>query len=293
MIEFEFNDIEAGVLSAFLLLSGVGLLGFALRERRRCRRMDRELDEILDRISEGVVVYDREMRLVRCNQRFREIYALTAPALVKGASLRNILTFGVRAGQWPEAEGCEEKWISARLKVQAEPHKEMMTQVGDDRWILVRNMATPAGGTIGVRADVTELVVAKREAEAKSTAFEEISHKLKAALNEITFHAHKDALTGLYNRRYFEEFVEQGARAADGLRDDAKIHVLHVDLDHFKFVNDTFGHAAGDEILRNLPKSCAARLVRMISRRAPAATSSCLSWRRSAPALNGWSSPMM
>jgi two-component system cell cycle response regulator len=57
-----------------------------------------------------------------------------------------------------------------------------------------------------------------------------------------------DPLTGLYNRRYLESHLEsQMQRAA---RDKKPIGVLALDIDHFKPVNDTYGHAAGDEVLK-------------------------------------------
>jgi diguanylate cyclase (GGDEF)-like protein/PAS domain S-box-containing protein len=57
-----------------------------------------------------------------------------------------------------------------------------------------------------------------------------------------------DALTGLFNRRYLEEILEREVRRA--LRSDQPLGVMMLDLDHFKQFNDTFGHEAGDAVLR-------------------------------------------
>jgi diguanylate cyclase (GGDEF)-like protein len=58
----------------------------------------------------------------------------------------------------------------------------------------------------------------------------------------------RDPLTGLYNRRYLEETIERElARAA---RNNRPVAIVMCDLDHFKLVNDTHGHMAGDEVLR-------------------------------------------
>ena len=59
--------------------------------------------------------------------------------------------------------------------------------------------------------------------------------------------ASTDALTGLPNRRYFDEFCGLLARRR---RADDAVGVLMVDIDHFKALNDTFGHPVGDEVLR-------------------------------------------
>jgi diguanylate cyclase (GGDEF)-like protein/PAS domain S-box-containing protein len=58
----------------------------------------------------------------------------------------------------------------------------------------------------------------------------------------------KDPLTGLYNRRYLEEMMEREIRRA--VRAGHALGVLMLDLDHFKKFNDTYGHDAGDRILR-------------------------------------------
>lgn len=58
----------------------------------------------------------------------------------------------------------------------------------------------------------------------------------------------KDTLTGLYNRRYLEEMMEREIRRA--ARAEQTLGVLMLDLDHFKTFNDTYGHDAGDAVLR-------------------------------------------
>ena len=58
----------------------------------------------------------------------------------------------------------------------------------------------------------------------------------------------KDPLTGLYNRRYLQEMLEREVRRA--IRSEQSLGVLMVDLDHFKNFNDTYGHEAGDAVLR-------------------------------------------
>jgi diguanylate cyclase (GGDEF)-like protein/PAS domain S-box-containing protein len=71
--------------------------------------------------------------------------------------------------------------------------------------------------------------------------------KLQAALRSQST---KDVLTGLFNRRYLEESLEREIRRA--ARVDQPVGVVMFDLDHFKTFNDTFGHEAGDSVLREL-----------------------------------------
>lgn len=62
-----------------------------------------------------------------------------------------------------------------------------------------------------------------------------------------------DGLTGLSNRRYFEEYFETEWRNA--MRSKAPISLLMIDIDHFKQYNDTYGHLAGDEVLRSVAQT--------------------------------------
>jgi diguanylate cyclase (GGDEF)-like protein len=66
---------------------------------------------------------------------------------------------------------------------------------------------------------------------------------------ELRHQAMHDALTGLANRRLFRERLEEAVRLAE---DDSAVAVVFVDLDDFKVVNDTLGHAVGDELLRKM-----------------------------------------
>jgi diguanylate cyclase (GGDEF)-like protein len=62
----------------------------------------------------------------------------------------------------------------------------------------------------------------------------------------------RDPLTGLYNRRHLEECLERELKKA--MRGHRSVGAIMIDLDHFKQVNDTFGHPAGDAVLKTLAK---------------------------------------
>ncbi len=66
----------------------------------------------------------------------------------------------------------------------------------------------------------------------------------------LQIQAVRDALTGLYNRRFLEQALEREMRRA--LREKTPVSLLMIDIDLFKRINDTMGHAAGDDVLRQL-----------------------------------------
>ena len=98
---------------------------------------------------------------------------------------------------------------------------------------------------IGAEWDVTADVALNRELERAKTLAETRNAELEAAKGRIEHNALHDSLTGLPNRRYLDEILEHyaGAERAGG------IALLHIDLDRFKQINDTLGHAAGDAML--------------------------------------------
>jgi diguanylate cyclase len=71
---------------------------------------------------------------------------------------------------------------------------------------------------------------------------------LQKTLEEARKEANTDALTGLANRRHFDTLLR--TRAGHAMNDDTDLSLLLVDIDHFKRVNDTFGHPIGDSVLR-------------------------------------------
>ncbi|MDD2701800.1 MAG: diguanylate cyclase [Sideroxydans sp.] len=88
-------------------------------------------------------------------------------------------------------------------------------------------------------------------------AFHDISER-KQLERELRRRAQTDVLTGLYNRRHFYELADQ--ELARARRYGKPLAMLMLDLDHFKKVNDTYGHHAGDAVLRKLSEVCIATL---------------------------------
>jgi diguanylate cyclase (GGDEF)-like protein len=76
---------------------------------------------------------------------------------------------------------------------------------------------------------------------------------LRSKLEFAERHATVDALTGLFNRRHFDKRLRE--EIAHAKRHSRPFAVLMIDLDHFKAVNDTFGHAEGDRVLRHVAEA--------------------------------------
>ena len=118
--------------------------------------------------------------------------------------------------------------------------------------MLIRGSISLEHGSILVIAGVAALLtgLAVRADVAPS---DERTKSLMAENRELWNLSFRDTLTGLYNRRYLAQTATQlFARAT---RYKEQLHVLMIDIDHFKRVNDTLGHAVGDEVLKGVATS--------------------------------------
>jgi diguanylate cyclase (GGDEF)-like protein/PAS domain S-box-containing protein len=114
---------------------------------------------------------------------------------------------------------------------------------GDYRWALTRGLAVRGAGGAAYRmaGSLTEITLRKNMEE------------------QMVFNAFHDALTGLYNRAIFLERLEHRARAWRTQRGHP-FALLMLDVDRFKFINDSFGHAAGDTFLQLMAGRMSKRL---------------------------------
>ena len=103
---------------------------------------------------------------------------------------------------------------------------------------------------IAIEATVAPMKNADGDLMGCVIVIKDVSHARKLT-RQLSFQASHDMLTGLYNRRKFEEHLQE---ALLNVREESREHSLcYLDLDQFKIVNDTCGHVAGDELLQQLP----------------------------------------
>jgi len=117
----------------------------------------------------------------------------------------------------------------------------MRRKDGNYIWVEGRYRSLPMdGGALAVLRDIT----AQKQAE---DALAEANHRLEAANLALRQHAHQDGLTGLANRRRFDEVLDMEFRRAR--RHELPLGLVLLDVDHFKLYNDSYGHIAGDTCL--------------------------------------------
>jgi diguanylate cyclase (GGDEF)-like protein/PAS domain S-box-containing protein len=199
----------------------------ALEILRESERQTARLNGAIEHMSHGLLMFDAQERLVVLNNRFLEMHGLSADAVKPGCSLIELLHHRFSTGLLSEEPESYRAEILEQLSAGRTVTHVLKTT--DGREISVVNRPMSDGGWLTTHEDVTE----RRQSEAR------IAHM-----------AHHDALTGLANRAALMERVEDACDRCR--RSEEQFSILMLDLDWFKQVNDTFGHPAGDELLRQV-----------------------------------------
>jgi len=126
----------------------------AINQAERSRRL---LLDAANALADGFAYYDADDRLVLFNAQYRELYAKTGEGIRLGAKFEDILRQGLARGEYRDAVGREEEWLAKRLADHRKDYNEQEQHLSGGRWIRVTERATPDGGRVGVRADITQL----------------------------------------------------------------------------------------------------------------------------------------
>ncbi len=133
------------------------------------------LEAAVGALQDGFALYDAEDRLVICNERYRQVYPRSAEAIRPGETFEAILRAGLALGEYADAVGREEDWLAERLARHRAPYNEVEQRLSDGRWLRVFEKATPDGGRVGLRVDITALKRAEQRALADRSAAMEAS----------------------------------------------------------------------------------------------------------------------
>ncbi len=236
------------------------------------RKLDASWMERIRKLTDGELLLVRERRVVMSTMRVRD-----TPAVFSSENDRIEVEGGsylVRRVPLGTGPGVDELWlalsqdqVTARLVEQRNVILGL-TVIGSMAilvvgMLLLRNFSAPIGRLVAlmqavasgrfpdlpenVRRDeigylterFSEMVASLREKQAE----------IERVHSQLAQQATTDALTGCYNRRYLYELFPK--LWSEALRSNKELSVLVIDLDHFKQINDRYGHLAGDDVLRH------------------------------------------
>jgi diguanylate cyclase (GGDEF)-like protein/PAS domain S-box-containing protein len=213
---------------SLLIALGVYLSSRILGQARRTEENYRLLADAFAHTADGIMILDSKRRIVTVNHAFTTItgyapeevvgrmFARPQSVKIPGPTIYAVWEDVRSTGRW---EG--ELW-NVRRGGEVYPMRLSLSAVYDQRHGAIDHY-------VGVFSDIS-------------------SHK--ASEERLKFLATHDPLTGLPNRGEFERFCREAMARAR--RRGLRVAVLYIDLDNFKPVNDTYGHAIGDELLRTI-----------------------------------------
>jgi diguanylate cyclase (GGDEF)-like protein/PAS domain S-box-containing protein len=186
----------------------------------------------LDCIGDGVITTDAHGATRYLNRAAEQLTGWSRQRAA-GRDVAEVLPLVDEATGLPLEHGAY-KCLLKRESVALSAHAMLVTR--DGRRIAVEDTAAPI--RLG-NGDVLGAVV----------VFRDVTHQ-RALSSQLSWHASHDVLTGLANRREFERHIAHALHASK--QDDHTHALLYIDLDRFKLVNDSAGHAAGDALLQIL-----------------------------------------
>ena len=143
----------------------------------------------IEALQDGFVMYDKDERLITHNRRYAELFPLLESKLIPGTNFAEIVRHAAESGQILEAEQDNDKWIKKRLAEFREPVQANEQSTPDGTHIRYYEKRTADGGRVGLRTDITELVEARKRAEAanraKSAFLANMSHEIRTPMNGI------------------------------------------------------------------------------------------------------------
>ena len=203
--------------------------------------------QIIESMSDGVLVLDAQNRIVDIN-----------PAMERFLDCKPATLLGK-----PAAEALD-GWMKQNesLASEREMRTELRIQDSPSRYLDLR--VTPLHDTYGrmtgrlmVFRDVTDRKRVEKQLRYANERLQSQLIEIGMLQSKLRSQAIRDPLTDLFNRRYLDETLDRELARAS--REDYPVCVIMMDIDHFKKMNDTYGHEAGDVVLKMLAKTLSAR----------------------------------
>ncbi len=211
-----------------------------LARSQEVARFRAELQTMFNAMPDGVILVDTDLRIVQSNPRAYELLPGLAlaggridPERLKEAGCPN---HGLRTAL-NEGKICEHQCKLTLPTGEVRHLHSICAPIVDDRRVV---------NIVEVIRDITERVKTEHELEEKTA-------ELLAANRLLSQIAITDSLTQVYNRRHFDEILYKETKRYNR-RKYSYLSLMMIDIDHFKDLNDRYGHLAGDAVLREIAK---------------------------------------
>jgi diguanylate cyclase (GGDEF)-like protein/PAS domain S-box-containing protein len=203
-----------------------------------------------DTLADAILVLDGRGRIMLVNRAFRGLHPqaegeLTGRAVGELAWMPRHVSGASAGAPWDRALRGEKSAADEHMSIR-QPDGTVIEVIV--RCSLVHDLTGRARGCIVSFHDVTALKTANEQLRQTLGDLEQSREKIHAQNEELRRLAMRDPMTGCFNRRAF--FDSAGAIVSDALRRESNLCVIMTDIDHFKGVNDVYGHSVGDQVIQ-------------------------------------------
>ena len=218
--------------AAMVIVVVIGMVFLIVRQlrqqhaaaQRKLSEKSQHLDTAINNMTQGLLLFDSAGRLVICNRRYIDMFALSTDVVKPGCHLRDLIRHRQERGSFV---GDVDAYCARFLDPNGTLVQDTVTSTPDGRTIRLIFKRSPDGGWATTLEDVTE------------------GRRDQARIEHL---AHYDALTNLPNRSLFQRHAEGLLLETEG----REFAILYIDIDEFKRINDTLGHLIGDEFLQGV-----------------------------------------
>jgi diguanylate cyclase (GGDEF)-like protein/PAS domain S-box-containing protein len=242
------QSLEAGAVECMfknesddLFLTRIDAMSRHIRTHKSIEKERERLSSILRSVGDGVYGVDSDGYISFVNLACRRILGYEPEERLIGKSAMALFHYADENGNSVDEADC----LLQQTYADGQPIQAKETVF----W-------HKSGEQIAVEYTVYPLTIEDKR-QGSVVAFRDVSER-KALENELRWQASHDALTKLYNRRYFEEQLTQETDRLKRSKETSAL--LYIDLDRFKYINDVAGHAAGDRLLVEIAHQMIQRL---------------------------------
>jgi|SaaInlStandDraft_7_1057024.scaffolds.fasta_scaffold04685_3 PAS domain S-box-containing protein len=161
------QTVDGGSVTALTDISELKRVENELAEKKA------QLEGIVENITEGLVCYDADQRLILCNSKYREFYGYALEDVAPGTPFEDLVRLDVQRGAVDDDGTYEQNWITYRKGVEKKGTRDI--ELKDGRWLQVRERST-ASGTVSVQTDITERKRAEGELNSAKKELE-VAHR--------------------------------------------------------------------------------------------------------------------
>ena len=232
------------------------------------------LRNAIEIIDEAFVVFDPQDRLVLCNEKYKEIYAGCAEAIVVGNTFENIIRYGAERGQFAAAVGRVDAWVAERLLAHQADSTTQLQELHDGRTLRIVERKLPDGHIVGFRTDITDLMraaeAAQQASDAKSQFLANMSHEIRTPMNAIIGMSYLALKTDLTpgQRDYISKAHRSGQHLLgiiNDILDFSKVEAGKLSVEHIDFELDK----VLDNVVNLIGEKCSAKGVELVFDIAP------------------------